>query len=256
MDQYITLVSNASMDIFPENRLSSFRVRLPYLIDLDSDDWTVGLTEITYTKSWFNVGDGHYISPAFIDDGTLVPHLSPLHRTKLLAANYATPKDFIDHINSVAATWTQKTGNVIKAPVYQLNVNQTLSLKQAGLLKASADLAKEFACSFDKATGEILGLKSRRPVFLEQGMTNLYIYCDIVQPQVVGDSLHPLLRTVGVDSDAPFGSNVTEIFETPYYLPLSRTSFQEIEINIRGDTGKAPSFSFGRVTVTLHLLKQ
>ena len=50
-DQYITLVSNASMDLFPDNRLSSFRTRLPYLHDFTDGEWAVALTEITYTKS-------------------------------------------------------------------------------------------------------------------------------------------------------------------------------------------------------------
>lgn len=87
-------------------------------------------------------------------------------------------------------------------------------------------------------------------------MTSLFVYCDIVQPQVVGNTFEPLLRTVGVSSEALFGENVTEIFESPYYLPLSRTSFQEVTVNLRNDLGESPSFNFGRVTVTLHIIQQ
>lgn len=86
-------------------------------------------------------------------------------------------------------------------------------------------------------------------------MTSLFV-CDIISPQVVGDSFAPLLRTVGVNSDVEFGQNVTEIFESPYYLPLSQKRFQEISINIRNDVGEAPYLQFGRVTVTLHFVKQ
>ena len=115
---------------------------------------------------------------------------------------------------------------------------------------------RDFACLFDADLAKVLGITDNRPIYLDQGMTSLYIYCDIVQPQVVGNTFEPLMRTVGVSSEARFGENVTEIFESPYYLPLSRSSFQEVTVNIRNDIGLAPSFMFGRVTITLHLVQQ
>lgn len=54
-DFYITLPSDASMEIFPDNTQSSFRTKLSAPLVLSSDDWEVGLTEIFIPKTWYNV---------------------------------------------------------------------------------------------------------------------------------------------------------------------------------------------------------
>ena len=49
---YVTLPSNSSMDVFPENTLSNYRVKLPTSLQL-SGEWEVGLVEIAYPHSWY-----------------------------------------------------------------------------------------------------------------------------------------------------------------------------------------------------------
>ena len=59
--------------------------------------------------------------------------------------------------------------------------------------------------------GQMLGFSSNtrisstsiaeREADLEQGFHDLYVYCDIVQAQFVGDALDPLLRIVPVEGD-------------------------------------------------------
>ena len=39
---YLTLRSNASSDVFPDNKTTSYRVKLPQTIDLEGN-WEVGL---------------------------------------------------------------------------------------------------------------------------------------------------------------------------------------------------------------------
>ena len=254
MDHYVTLVSNASMDLFPYNKRSSFRTRLPYVHDFSEGNWLVALSEITYSKSWFNVGDGHTVTPAMIHDGQPVDAMKSDHKTAISPGFYHTPSELIEHINSLMSTW-QTPASVTKLPELMINTNGIVSLKTMGIVKEGS-ATRQFGALFDNEMSTLLGIANSRPAFLDQGMTSLYVYCDILQPQVVGDSFEPLLRTIGVDSNARFGENVTEIFDYPYYLPLARTVFQEIEINIRNDIGEAPPFNFGRTTVTLHFVKQ
>ena len=54
---YITLPSNVKyFSGSDENSLTSYKTRLNRKIDFPKgEDWRVGLAEITYTKSWFNV---------------------------------------------------------------------------------------------------------------------------------------------------------------------------------------------------------
>ena len=46
---YVTLFSNASQKIFPDNTLATFTIHLAQTIDLGkSSDWEVGLCEVSY----------------------------------------------------------------------------------------------------------------------------------------------------------------------------------------------------------------
>ena len=53
-DFYLTLPSDSSMDYFPDNTMTEFRVKLPHTIHL-SGDWEVGLAEISYPVNWSNI---------------------------------------------------------------------------------------------------------------------------------------------------------------------------------------------------------
>ena len=79
---------------------------------------------------------------------------------------------------------------------------------------------------------------------------SLYVYCDVVEPRVVGDSQVPLLRIVPAEGD--HGQLVTRIYENVHYVRLQRKSFQTIEINIRDRTGNIVPFEQGTLNVTLH----
>ena len=82
--------------------------------------------------------------------------------------------------------------------------------------------------------------------------TNIYVYCDIVQPQIVGDKTVPLLGIVPCQK-------TTETYETLYaaenihYIPIQTKSFQKVKIHLRSSTNESIPFEYGRATITLHL---
>ncbi|GBL79972.1 hypothetical protein AVEN_29004-1 [Araneus ventricosus] len=78
----------------------------------------------------------------------------------------------------------------------------------------------------------------------------LYIYTDIIQPEMVGGVFAPLLRIVTVKGKD--GDMIHEIFDRPHYCPVSRKNFQSIEIVIRTHTGRFVSFDRGKLIVKLH----
>ena len=85
---------------------------------------------------------------------------------------------------------------------------------------------------------------------LAAGFHSLYVYSDVVDAQVVGDAMVPLLRIVnvkGVD-----GQTITKTFENPFYLPLSRKFINRIQCNIKDDTNHLVPFESGKLIVTLH----
>ncbi len=53
-DYYITLPSNANMDVYPDNRPGSFKVDLSHRHELHDGVWEIGLSEIQFTNSWLH----------------------------------------------------------------------------------------------------------------------------------------------------------------------------------------------------------
>ena len=51
---YLTLPSNSSLNVFPDNKTTSYRVKLPQAIDLNGD-WEVGLYSISYPNTWYTL---------------------------------------------------------------------------------------------------------------------------------------------------------------------------------------------------------
>jgi len=47
---YVTLFSNASKEVFPDNTLTAFTIHLAQPIDLSSSDWELALPELSYNR--------------------------------------------------------------------------------------------------------------------------------------------------------------------------------------------------------------
>jgi hypothetical protein len=54
---YITLLSDSSINLYPENSLSSFRADLARPVHLQTGSWVVGLSEVSYSRG-FTSRDG------------------------------------------------------------------------------------------------------------------------------------------------------------------------------------------------------
>ena len=91
-------------------------------------------------------------------------------------------------------------------------------------------------------------------VNMNQGFDTIYLYTDVVESRIVGDSLVPLLRCLPVRGG--HGATVSDRFTNVHYVPLLRKEFGTIEVDIRDDTGRRVSFEYGRVTVTFHFRRR
>ena len=91
-------------------------------------------------------------------------------------------------------------------------------------------------------------------VQMDQGFDTIYVYTDVVESRIVGDSVEPLLRALPVGGS--HGETVSDRFTNIHYVPLLYSHFKSIEIDIRDDTGRRVPFEYGRVTVTLHFRRR
>lgn len=97
----------------------------------------------------------------------------------------------------------------------------------------------------------LLNIEGTVPINLLAECHSLFVYSDIVESSRVGDSYTQLLNVIAVPSDSKFGEQVFLRYERPYYHKVSKSDFEEIEIDIKEDTGASVPFRFGRTIVTL-----
>lgn len=262
MRQDIVLISNASMNIYPNNKLSDFRVRLPQPVALDPS-YRVAITRISFTKSYFNFDHVTSDRKFWIIMSDTKEEYRPDQRSLAwctvygyLLPGYYSPETFVEMMNicmtdlKIDGTHKKKTD-----PKYSLK-NGYLEV-EPGIMTDSEGHEIRYEVNFDPETRKVLGVEaSRRPVFLNQGWTDLYVYSDLVYPTVVGDQACELMTILDGQTEKPFGAHCCEVFEEPWYHPLAKLNFQDIHIYIRNDNGIAPNFKFGRVNLRLSFRKQ
>ena len=76
-DFYVTLPSNSSVQYFPDNKTSNSVTKLPRTLQLDRE-CEVGLAEINYPHTWYNIREGKnsveiYIPGQWLQEITMQP---------------------------------------------------------------------------------------------------------------------------------------------------------------------------------------
>jgi hypothetical protein len=89
---------------------------------------------------------------------------------------------------------------------------------------------------------------------LRAGMDSLYIYCDLCEPQIVGNSMEPLLRVLPVGGS--YGSVIHRVFVAPHYVGLLKKEFSSVEISIKTDGNQNIPFAFGKTVAKLHFRRK
>ena len=85
-------------------------------------------------------------------------------------------------------------------------------------------------------------------------ISSIFVYCNIVQSQIVGNTSVPLLRTIAVSGKS--GDVITKTFDNIQCVPVQTKSFENIDIPLKTDTGNPLPFERGKVIATLYLEQQ
>ena len=235
------------MNYYPNNTLTNFVTKLPSRINLEGD-WEVGLTEMQYPHSWYNVKEKD--TRLVVNNGTSSEFID------LSEGYYESPESLTTFINETIKKATLDEA----AKVYYNPINQkvVVDIKAEGQLYMPDGVKVLLGYDIQQGTflGETKGKKFKSPniVHMDLGMYAFYVYSDITEPRVVGDRLVPLLRTVPITGK--HGESVVKYFQNIDYVPVMKKSFDTIEIDIRDDTGKPIPFEYGKLVVTLHFRKK
>ena len=99
--------------------------------------------------------------------------------------------------------------------------------------------------------GTFVGSRPLNPLL---GNQSLYVYSDIVDFSLLGDTAAQILRSVSIKGE--FMSLVTERFDIPHYVPVATNHFETITIGISTDLEDNAKFASGKSLVKLHFRPQ
>lgn len=275
---YIHLPSNVK-DSFGKNTISNYITCLSSTLRFDGN-WEVGLAEIIYKKSWYNLNTSQLIAVVdengkvysdklfYIEEGynpdkkklLLLINRKVLEICKILAKNL-NPKGKLNETLVPPSLFFsfekhrvfERPGQVANGRKLEILLPEELS-NMLGVSTANAHLIGKNIISNVEMEYEIIKDTKINDVDMNAGIHTFYVYSDIVKPSFVGDTYSKILRVVQVPN-VKFGDSVKEIFDTPHYYQLSSKEISSIEIDIKDDTNNPIKFRFGRVVVVLHFKK-
>ena len=308
MEFYITLPSNVKHDTF-ENKVTHYKTKLASTVQLEND-WSVGLSTISYTKSWKEKREPGTVSVYYF-----------LWRSKTIQKEitinlmkYTLVEDIIDFINEelekigkefkesdvVTKDGVTKTREItFEFPKLYLNPNGNRVELQFSLLrnaivslKMSDNLTRIFGFDKNKLDNFIeskhkiyrhkmktwyIGKKvdfswldttlqdppikeeliyiAEEPYNLKDDFDNIYLYCNLVKHNFVGDSITQLLRLIEIPPDSKYRDQITVNYTNVFFHKLSMNEFDSIEVELKNDLNEHIPFLFGRVIITLHFKK-
>lgn len=242
MSFYITLPSDSSLKYFPDNKISHYITRLPSPIELHGE-WEVGLVEFMYPHTWYNVNAQNNLIGFDLNDGKKIGR--------------RIPPGFYSSIPEILkAVAIKDHENKIGFEFHPITKRVHIKVKNGAKVILENGLAQMLGFETPQSISS-LNHDNVETVIISPYVTDpcahyrvLLVYTDIVEPQIVGDVVAPLLRIVNVRGSD--GEIVNEQYERPHYLPVSRKIINTIEIVIRTHTGQLTPFERGRSYVKLH----
>ena len=267
MSFYLTLPSNSSMTFHPENTLTHYFTQLPKTIQLDGE-WEVGLAEIQFPHTWNNVTKplGMMVTGEIYETHRLPDQVTAKDRyaiARRLSSIHNLPPPIYIEIPPGFYTLETMTEVVMRGlreaqehavKVYYNTPQKTVTIHVPE--NKTLYLDRELQSLWYIPTHVFQGTEnSTHPIDLNQGLHGLYVYTNVVEHQVVGDVMVPLLRIVPIDHTLS-GTTLSHSYQRIFYLSTNGKQFSSVEIDIKDDTGQSIPFQVGKVNVTLHFRKR
>lgn len=267
-DFYLTLPSNTST----ENTTANFSVHLPNKLELQGK-WEVALVEIQYPHSWDNIhssdGSGqldNVLEVTFANGSKVAVHIPPGY--------YGTIEELIKGIKYGQERTSQMIAVMVKNQKFKrmkmfhitdivkgfhFEWNETLKRVKCKLYHARIQSVKlsqqlQYMLGFETDTIDGSNEMAYFQPDLRSGFYSLYIYCSLVEPQIVGNITAPLIRHVHINGS--HGDIVEKLYQTPHYVPVIAKEVDRIEIDIKDDKNQSVPFQFGKTVVKLHFRKK
>lgn len=258
---YVTLPSNSSEAFYGRQHPSNYITKLDAAINLNPEHWEVGLAEIIFPKTWANVA------------GAILKIITPQALTIVIpfsAKRYVSSEHLVREVQlAITRGLPHEHAGKIKAGYDYISKRIRFDIERGYKLILTETLALPLGVSnengipYKEANGEKGFTLPRHPdsmeghhtVYVDRQIPVIYVYCNLVERQRVGDSYVPLLRTLNVP-ETQEGDLVVRNFTNVHYSDLQRGVFETVEIHIVDGTGKNIPFELGHTIVKLHFKRK
>ncbi len=265
----VNIPSNSSMQLFPDNKIGEFIAHFPTALELNNK-YEVGLCSIHYTQSWNNIREGEN---SFDFSYTYRNGRKFAISHKIIPGYYPTVQSVLDTILSIYTTTHKKNAWVsglkmeFNASTRKVRIStneMVIKFKRTGGRGGETDSKTELRLNGDVA--RILGFEDAQLIVGKDiegsfcaspngGFHQLYIYTDLIQPQISPDGEYPLLRVIAVE-DKPNQVNVEKSFSPVFYKQLKKHPIDTAQFWLMEDSGKRIDFQHGNVVIVLSFRKK
>jgi len=211
MSFFVTLPSNSSISHFPGNTLTKFTTKLHQTLQLEGS-YEVALSEIIFPYNWIpslnlKIEIGLKNTEKAIDP-VVIDLSSKFNKFKYM-------NNLLDSLN------LEIVAKGFKSAFYYNEVsNRARVVVHSKEFVVLPDLTREFFGFGEHYYEVAMEAAISRPKQINN-INTLFVYCDCIDYQYIGDTFSPLLRVVAVSNELKYGDNVNLIFDSPHYEQLS-----------------------------------
>ena len=248
------------MELYPNNTQAEFTNVLSEPLDLTNHE--IALTEFSYTSSFLNIKENFtalVIKKINLNDNIIKTEYDEIQLEK---GYYPTNENFLNYANRILQKKVGKKYGLGPETFEYKPIRQIINVHVPSMIQIELTPIMCEICGFKPNNDEYHVLRnptdgSRKfeadwPADIHQGLYSLYIYCDLVSHQIVGDVKVPLLRTIGIKPNK-VTEQITKTFLDPHYLPVAKNFVDKIQFFIFDDQGRPISFQRGKTLVKLHI---
>lgn len=247
---YLTLPSQGG----DGNTTSSFTVNLPYEIQLPGE-WEVGLVDVLYPTSWYNIHERNNTvelcqnNPSYRDDTNPEDCMYNEHADYDIPPGYYNKPDAIlESLNAVIESYTGE----------KLSRHMGFYMDRLGRASFVNGDDYDFQITIHRDVADILGFKAiifgkiaiTADLTTSPKMQNLYVYTDLIEPQIVGNQRADLLCIIPAKERDLKAAHFAPTHI--HYLPLIKNTFSRVNMDIRDVGGYKIPFASGHSVVKLH----
>ena len=290
-DFYINLTSTDSLEVFPNNKANSFtNLLVRELMFYDISSYEVGLTEISYISSFYNIDEISNFSLFDFEFAWPKSKYGRIYDAKLTQGYFSKPEDLCASLNEKVEQMGISRLKGIKLFSYDhhtrkfsLNVDKLyITLIFHGQIINILGLGTEH---YTKSDFAFIGKEKQGKFYMKDGVKHFYyrpdiewhsdsphggevsfvcqmvihssffVYCDIIREHIFGSNYTNLLRQVPIRGDYQ-GSRSVQSFQSPFYLPIRSSNIRSINVEIFTVSGDPLDFLEGSVSLVLHFRRK